>query len=501
MNSIKRHILNFIILISFFQFSCSDFLHQEPDSQISIDEQFATKDGLLQAVNGMYYTLEELMNGNVFVYSDLLGGNITFAPNSSSKLEIPSSIEKVFCFDDQADVTVYKSFYKNAYYLINFTNMIIEHLNDAPDVLDIERQQIKAEAIATRAYVHSLLTSLYAQNMNYTIDGSHNGIVYNTRVLDIGKDYPSRETKMKTYQYIKADLYQALSLYTGEPILDYGLETSYFNPINTRALLARIALDHGDWTTAYTAADSTISITNTQLVSKEAYIDAWKSEETMPEVLFELTTREDTAGIKTGSIGGKYFYYYYSPIPNSDNKTLTFKSQAFVASQNLREYYDNKDIRNNLYTPITLPAKVNGVYVDSTFYFIEKLQNNPGVAVIRLSELYLIRSEAQFMLDNSKLDLALNDLNVIRQRAGLQALSNLNTDEYIIELYNERRRELAFEGHVFFDHMRLKKDIIRGNDTYGAPQRLNYPNNKFILPIPQSTLDVNEFLEQNEGYY
>ena len=104
------------------------------------------------------------------------------------------------------------------------------------------------------------------------------------------------------------------------------------------------------------------------------------------------------------------------------------------------------------------------------------------------------------MMDNSNLNDALQDLNVTRERAGIDPLQDVIAEEFITELYDERRRELAFEGHLLFDHMRMEKDINRGNDTYGALQKLNYPNDKFVLPLPKSTLDVNEYLEQNESY-
>lgn len=498
--NIKTKIIHLSLSVLFLLVGCSEFLYQEPDTQISIDEQFSTELGLLQTVNGIYVQLESLTNGNVFVYADLMGGNITFAPNNSSELEVPVRFENSFAYEDLEDDSDFYYFYKDAYDVINQTNMILEHLYDAPDVSASKRQQIKAEILALRAYMHSLVSLLYAQNINYTTDGSHKGIVYNTRVLVAGEDYPSRETKKNTYDLIMADLKDALALFTDDAVFDYGPDHSYFNAVNTKALMARIALDHGDWETAFTAADSVIRNASQIFVPKDDYISAWKSTEPMPEVLFELSTNVDTAGARTGSVADDFFYYYFT-IDTANNKSyLTYQNQALVASEGLRNCFAQNDIRKQLYTAISIPALVDGLKTDSSFYFTEKFQGDPNTTIMRLSELYLIRAEARFMKDGMLSDDAISDLNMTRERAGLTPLSNLIPEEFIDELYLERRRELAFEGQLFFDHMRLQRDVKRSSDTYGAPQTLNYPNNKFVLPLPKSTLDVNEFLEQNEGY-
>ena len=97
-----------------------------------------------------------------------------------------------------------------------------------------------------------------------------------------------------------------------------------------------------------------------------------------------------------------------------------------------------------------------------------------------------------------KKDLALQDLNVIRERANLAALTT--TDNILEEIFLERRRELAFEGHLLFDIMRNKKNIIRDKGCIGNTCDLSYPSDFMILPIPFSSTGLNENMEQNDGY-
>lgn len=88
----------------------------------------------------------------------------------------------------------------------------------------------------------------------------------------------------------------------------------------------------------------------------------------------------------------------------------------------------------------------------------------------RLAEIYLNLAEAQCELNN--LNEALSALNVVRQRAGQPNLQNVpgfsNTKEFILNrIRNERRVELCFEGHRFYDQRRWQildetNDVVSG---------------------------------------
>ena len=65
------------------------------------------------------------------------------------------------------------------------------------------------------------------------------------------------------------------------------------------------------------------------------------------------------------------------------------------------------------------------------------------------------------------------------------------------KVFKERRLELAFEGHRWFDLKRSGKAV----ETMNALDRnYNVTEAKLLLPIPQTELDRNPELEQNSGY-
>ena len=117
-------------------------------------------------------------------------------------------------------------------------------------------------------------------------------------------------------------------------------------------------------------------------------------------------------------------------------------------------------------------------------------------SIIRISEIYLTRAEANFRASTNIGDNPLNDVNKIRLRAGLSNLATLTLNQIL----NERRKELCFEGH-------RRMDLLRNNlplRSVGLPQAaISAPGqNKVILPIPQREIDlsIGKVLQQNSGY-
>jgi hypothetical protein len=111
-----------------------------------------------------------------------------------------------------------------------------------------------------------------------------------------------------------------------------------------------------------------------------------------------------------------------------------------------------------------------------------------NVRVIRLAEMYLIRAEANFRLGTTVGDSPLNDVNRIRTRAGLPALTA--GELTLARILRERKLELAFEGQALHDIKRLQGTV--GGLPWNSP--------KLVFPIPEREIIANPNLTQNEGY-
>jgi hypothetical protein len=465
--------------------SCNDFLKVEPGVQISINEQLSSKTGLELALNGIYDDVESLLSSQTNVYADVQGGNITFSPVVTNKeITVPGAIQNSYNFTDIAEESDYSGVYISLYGIINQANIILKYFDTFTFLSIDEKNQLEAELLVIRAFSHYHLSLLFAQNYGFTADASHLGIVYNTETLLIGVDFPSRKTMKETYDLLQADLDKALSLFTNNQFL-VGPSYSLFNKKTTEALYARIALQMNDWEKAFFYANAMITTSGIGLTSKDNYVTEWeKEEEPVSEIILEFSAPRTSEGAVSQSISQWYLF----------GSTINYA--RYVASGDLIDLYDANDIRKNMFIQQNLPTKVAGVDQNLPYYFTKKFQNGAGTTHIRLSEMYLIRAEANARL-NKEND-ALIDLNILRQRANLASLTS--TSAVLEEIFLERRRELAFEGLLLFDIVRFKKNVIRNKGCLATVCNLSYPSNFFILPIPQASTELNENIRQNEGY-
>lgn len=485
----KSIIIFAFLVVALVMQSCSDFLEQEPGTQVSITEQLATKEGVLQAVKGMYRTLEgNVRTASYATYADVQGGNIKFTPSrtgsSAGQITVPSAIENVYSFNDLSDESVLAYFYSNSYNLINQANLLLEFTDALTDATEAEKNQIKAEALTVRAYAHFLLSQVYGQNYSFTDDASHLGIVYTSESLINGIKYPARETVANTYTFIIDDITTALSLYSDTQILN-GPAYSYFTATSAKALLSRVYLTKNDWQKAYDVANDIISNSGVNLVSSADYIAQWEQADLpVSEILLEFSIPRTEEGGSSGSMSAIYGYTSSTSYGN------------YVASEDLINLYETADIRKQLFLVQPIKTTVDLQSVDLNYYFTKKFQGNPGYVAFRLSEQYLIRAEAALKLNN--LNQAKDDINVIRARVNATLLTETNNLED--ELFLERRKELCFEGHLFYDIARNHKNVNRVDGCISVNCEMTYPSTKYVLPIPRNNININPNLKQNELY-
>jgi hypothetical protein len=129
-----------------------------------------------------------------------------------------------------------------------------------------------------------------------------------------------------------------------------------------------------------------------------------------------------------------------------------------------------------------------GVFSQNSGFIMTAKWGDPNlnIPVIRLAEMYLTRAEGNFMAGTSIGADPMNDINTIRNRAGLDDLGVALT---LDEIQLERQRELAFEGFRLHDFKRWQFSIA--GLPFDAPE--------LILPIPERETEVYN-IPQNEGY-
>jgi len=107
-------------------------------------------------------------------------------------------------------------------------------------------------------------------------------------------------------------------------------------------------------------------------------------------------------------------------------------------------------------------------------------------------------------------------INLVRQRAGQPVLAGLSQTQMRDRIRDERRVELCFEEHRFWDvrrwklgatyfsgpvnKMRITKSGANFNYSIEQLESRTYKDAYNVLPIPQTEIDRNPNLQQNQGY-
>lgn len=117
---------------------------------------------------------------------------------------------------------------------------------------------------------------------------------------------------------------------------------------------------------------------------------------------------------------------------------------------------------------------------------------------LRLADVVLLYAEA--LNENSKTADAITELNRTRNRAGIGNYSGAATQADVRQaILDERRLELACEGHRWFDLVRAEANqagILNAEMNYGSPISSNY----YVFPIPNGEVTSFDDIVQNEGY-
>lgn len=461
--------------------SCSDFLDIEDETKISNDKLFSTLNGADEALNGTYY---ELGNGsyygnNMIIAPEIKGGNlkvnnISFE-NAKSYNYLPS-FEFTHTVKGEADYM--SNFYKHLYRVISYANNVIENIENVADATEQEKAQIEAEAKAIRALAHFDLTRFYAQPYSYTANAQHLGVPYMLRNIQYD-ELVTRDLLFDNYENIIADLvYAEENLGTAIGNVGASYSEAYMSKLAAQALLARVYLYKGDWERARLYATKVIEDGEVSLLSTAEFVESFSKQEPSREDIFIV----DNSGRKIGA-----------PLSDIIGISEARTSLFLLPSNDIIELYEEGDVRGDLFDV--------QMEVQLTKKWMEFADQDNHISVLRLAEMYLIRAEASLNLPVRDEVQARADLNVIRKRANPNAenlqLSGFALDE---ELFIERRRELAFEGHLFFDIARMGRNLRRVDCNARENINIDYPNNLFVLPIPEDAIEFNDQMEQNPGY-
>ena len=458
------YILLSIIAVSLTTTSCEGFLNITPDGQAKRDELLNTKQGIEDAMYGVYSQMRsQSLYGQELHYSTLEILSQTMWCNGSTGITAMGEYDWAHSTVKETFESVWTAMYKN----ISNVNSVL----NAPLVKEATVYPYtvyRGEALGLRAFMHFDLVRLFAEQ--YTSNPNADGIPYAT---EFSLNTPAFESLEDNYQHILADLLEAELLLADEDkhendgnfMLDRQI---HFNLRAVQATLARVYLTMGDMESAAHYALAVIGDGKYSLKEKTEVIN-------------------DLAGVlsKKETIFGIYYSGFYT------NVNAKLQQMTSYYSLDLREDFMSlyeKDASGSDYRIMAYFSESgtgSGTkYRLSKFTDIYEHNNNAanrpadlilGINMIRIPEMYYIAAEA---LLESDYDRALELYNSVRVHRGLEALAD---KVLTVELINdERYKEMIGEGQTYFNMKRQNLSILShdGKTTYQPVDGI------YAIPVP-----------------
>jgi starch-binding outer membrane protein, SusD/RagB family len=437
--------------------ACKKYLEIDlPKDKMTTESTFSNATNTLAAVNGMYTFA--LKSPTFFNYQGdfLLGAAADEFVYGGSNY-----------YDDWANNTLPGSNQdlQNAwtlfYQVIYQANNIIENVPASP-ISDSLKAVYMGEAKVFRAFCHLYLTMYW-------------GNVPLIQTTDVTKTAAIGRTP-------KADVLNAIvdDLQYAESKLPTGtVRNGRFNKYMATALLARVYLYQKNWANAEAKATSLISNT---------------SNFTLPGDLTKVFLRGSKEAIWQVNTASDYNYTYWAGncVPPAGT---TSSNYFYIVRPELYNAFDATDLRlANWIGKLTLAS--------GPFYYDYKYKQtstpasssaNEDYMLLRLAEQYLIRAEARAQQNN--LNAAIDDINAIRTRAGLTALSyGMTQADVLLAVEKERKLELFGEGygHRWIDLVRTG----RADAVLGAEKSATWKSTTVTFPIPDKEILNNPALGQ-----
>ncbi|MFZ2285061.1 MAG: RagB/SusD family nutrient uptake outer membrane protein [Lutibacter sp.] len=438
--------------------SCSDFVEVDPPKNLLISETVFDNPATVESVlaNIFYKMREQGMVSGKFGLTTLMG----IYCDELDYYGFDASYSELYHHNVTAPNTIVLSWWSNAYNLVYAANDIIAGVENSSALSTEELNRFKGQALFVRAYVHSLLVSIFGE------------VPYITTTDYIANGSVSRSPSNIVFNDIISDLTNAVSLLenaeaSGERVLP--------NQSAAKALLARMYLYTENWELAEAISTELIDTHSLELDINSVFLKE------SPETLWQL---------KPGD----------SPRNTDEANELIIQfipGQQYALTNTLLTAFEPGDLRLPNWT-----GEITNTDGTITLHFAHKYkatitetESLEYSIVFRLAEQYLIRAEARAQLGN--LSGAQLDLNMIRNRAGLPNTTANSMNDLMDAVVQERRVELfAEQGHRWFD---LKRTGNAG--AFLSAVKPNWQATHVLLPIPETELELNPNLfPQNSGY-
>lgn len=474
----KRVIYLFAFLVPALFSSCNDILNEELKGSYGSENFYASKSSAEMAVNAVY---NSLYGSTLWIFGDVASDDAVKGGNAGDQ----GDINFINNFSASTDNGCLSTFWQATYETISRANNVIAYV--PPMNIDTTmRKRLVGEAKFLRAYSYFNLVNIFGK-VPLKLEPQHTESTIYVGLSEVSD----------IYAQIEKDLRDAISSLPES----YPLEKGRVTKGAAYGMLAKVDLYQKKYSDCLTNINALESLGQYRLVKN--YADLFKSgAEDSSEVIFGLrfvNTTETSLGnnlnvwLSPSLEGG---YYFDAPtqsyVDAFNEKTVGGQDDPRLDASIGR---DGKPWFNNTVFSSSWSEATGYLvrkYDENTVAGLAKAQSTVPYHYMRYADILLMKAEALNELGGADaVTKAAAEVNKVRARANI-ASTTANTQSAMREVIrNERRKELGFEFHRFFDLMRYGKDAAEA--ALGSDLKWTEP--RFYFPIPQSELDTNSAIK------
>lgn len=496
-----KKISNFIYLLAAVMLlaSCADFLDKSPNNTVD-PETTVTDDVAIALTTACYRTLQSsnMYNQRIWTLDIVAGNSEVGAGGGTDGLETIQAAD----FITQSDNGMALYMWRSPWVGIGQCNIVLNSLPSAEGMSENVKTQCMGEAYFLRAHYYYILVRLYG------------GVPLRLTPYNPGESTAiARNTREETYEQIISDCQNAIDMlptkaqYDSENVGRACKEAAM-------AMMADIKLTLAPGNPAYyqEVVDLCDDIADLGYdLSTCNFADN-----------FDATINNGTESLFEIQYSGSTEYDFWGNNPQSSwlSTFMGPRNSDFVAgsygwnlpTQEFMDAWEEGDLRKDLTVFYEgcpeFDGKAYKASYSNTGYNVRKFLVTKAVSpeyntspanfvVYRYADILLKKAEA--LNEMGQTANAETPLNIVRHRAGLPDISGLSQDAMREAIIHERRMELAFEGHRWFDLIRINNGEYALNFLHSIG-KTNANKDRLLFPIPQTEMDANPLMTQNPGY-
>jgi len=471
--------INLVILITAFS-SCQGILDKQPIATLDAGSYFQSEDDAVQALNSAYQPLLMCNDNNNYywAFAEITSDEAITGGDGSRP-----GLTEMDAFSYTPRTEEFNDFWKLQYRGIVQCNLVLDHL---PDITtsDVRRNQITGEALFLRSYYYFLLVQVFGDVPLFTS-------------IPAPEDLKSPRTpKATVFAQIEADCALAGDLLA---VKQTGKDEGRATKGAAYALAAKAYLYEKNWEKTLEFVAKVKALNMYSLMPD--YVDNFrKATQNNAESVWEIQHTNLELGV--GNFLNQWWaskkYEGYGFAEATEAFVLAFETgdprRKFTVAMNNEDYFGV--VYKNSFSATKYGVRK---YLQAKAEVTQKADGDINYTAIRYAEVLLWEAEA--LTELGRVQDAQAPLEQVRARARAQAATPATTlpaitttDQQTMRdaVRHERRVELGFELHRFFDLVRwgiadqVLPDFQVGKHEY--------------FPLPQTEIDLNPTLIQNAGY-